>query len=676
MKSIKGFLTVLLSVILITMTVFVSVSSVSALSATVYLSSYSGPPGTTVYVSAGNCTASIAYTITFGSAVVAAGTTSTSGTVNTYFTVPVTTRGVYSVYITTASDTTPAPPAFTVTPQVAISTASGISGDQVTVSGDGFYPTTTITIYFDNTALTPVSAVTSDAYGRFYDAVITIPQSYGGNHTVTASDFGGMSAGATFKIIPKMTLSTGTGAVGSSVTISGTGFAPSSTLSFSIDETVISTSASTNSSGNFSNVAITIPAISGGSHTLLVKDGSGNSLTVDFTVTAAMTVSATNGSVDTNVAIIGKGFLPSSSITVLYDGSSITTTSGLLASDANGSFNTSIQIPASTTGEHLINLTDGTNSISSKFTVSPAATINATSGSVGTAVTITGNGFKGNTKVSVTYNNVQIGTVTTSIKGSFTTNITIPSASTGAHSLVISDATNTQTFSFSIVPTATISSTSGYVGSEVTVNGKGFGSSKSISVKYDSTQVVTSTTDADGAFAASFKAPVSLGGDHVISVSDGTNTKTFKFAMDSTAPASPVLSLPADLTKLDKTATFAWTEVKDPSNVTYNLQISKDAAFSNLVLQKQGLTNPSYTLTTEEKKLKSASKDAPYYWRVKAVDGASNESAWSKSSAFLVGLNLGEWAIYIILGFVAILLGVGGFLLGRLMKPRQKAQQE
>jgi hypothetical protein len=389
-----------------------------------------------------------------------------------------------------------------------------------------------------------------------------------------------------------------------------------------------------------------------------------------------MTVSATNGSVDTNVAIIGKGFLPSSSITVLYDGSSIATTSGLLASDVNGSFNTSIQIPASTTGEHLINLTDGTNSISSKFTVSPAATINATSGSVGTAVTITGNGFKGNTKVSVTYNNVQIGTVTTSIKGSFTANITIPSASTGAHSLVISDATNTQTFSFSIVPTATISSTSGYVGSEVTVNGKGFGSSKSISVKYDSTQVVTSTTDADGAFAASFKAPVSLGGDHVISVSDGTNTKTFKFAMDSTAPASPVLSLPADLTKLDKTATFAWTEVKDPSNVTYNLQISKDAAFSNLVLQKQGLTNPSYTLTTEEKKLKSASKDAPYYWRVKTVDGASNESAWSKSSAFLVGLNLGEWAIYIILGFVAILLGVGGFLLGRLMKPRQKAQQE
>lgn len=671
MKKVKRLLIVLFSFVLITMTVFASVLPVSALSATVYLSSYSGPPGTTVYVSAGNCTASVAYTITFGSAVVAAGTTSTSGTVSTYFVVPITTRGIYSVYITTATDTTPAPPAFTVTPQVNLSKSSGISGDQVTVNGDGFYPNTTITIYFDNTTLTPSSSVTSDSYGRFYDAIITIPQSYGGAHTITASDFGGISAGATFTITPKMTLSTDTGAVGSSVTVSGTGFAPSSTLSFSMDETNISTNASTNSSGNFSSVAVTIPAISGGFHTFLVEDESGNSLTADFTVTAAMTFGPTNGTIDTNVAIVGQGFLANSAITVLYDGSSVTTTSGFLASDVNGSFNTSFQIPASTTGEHLINVSDGTNSINSKFTVSPTATLNPTSGLVGTDVTITGNGFRGNSKVTVTYNNVQIGTVSTSSKGSFNATIPIPSASTGAHSLVISDATNTQTFSFSIIPAATISSTSGYVGSEVNISGNGFGSNKNVSVKYDSTQVATSTTDANGIFTASFKAPVSLGGEHVISVTDGTTTNTFKFAMDSTAPVTPTPSVPADLTKLDKTATFAWTEVQDPSTVTYSLQISRDAAFSDLVLQKQGLTTPSYTLTTEEKKLKSVSKDAPYYWRVKAVDGASNESAWSASSTFLVGVNLGDWAIYIILGFVAILLGVGGFLLGRLMRRRE-----
>jgi hypothetical protein len=669
MKSPKKFLTLLLAILLTALAIVTPLSPVLALSITVTMSPSSGPPGTVIYAYGTNCTAGATYTLYFGSSAITSGIVPAGGTVYTYFGAPVMARGSYSVTITTPSDTTTYPATFTITPQVFLDTTSGSAGNQVTVSGNGFYPNSAITIYFDGVAQTPTSTVYSDYYGQFYGATITVPQTYGGAHIITAGDYGGASLGATYSIIPKMTLSASTGAVGSSITVSGTGFASSSTLSFFIDSTAISMSASTNSAGNFSNVAVVIPATYGGAHTLMVQDGSSNSLTADFTVTAAMTIGPTTGPVDTAVGITGNGFLASHAITFTYDGVGVSPTSGSLTSDAGGSFSTNFKVPASSSGSHVITVSDGTNSISANFTVVATASIGPTSGPVATTITASGSGFKGNGKITITYNSVQVGTATANATGSFTTTFTILSASTGSHSMVITDQTNTQTFSFSVTPAATISSTSGYVGSDINVNGTGFGSNKGVTVKYDSDQVTSSTTDASGTFTASFKAPVSKGGDHVIMVTDGTNTTTFKFAMDSTAPPMPTLSLPANLTKLDKIPTLSWTQVTDPSGVTYTLQISKDVAFNNIILHKQGLTTPSYTITKEEK-LKSASKSAPYYWRVQAIDAASNESTWSTPQTFLVGLALGDWAIYIVFAVVAVMLGVGGFLLGRLTKRR------
>jgi hypothetical protein len=673
MKISKRFLTVLLALILTALAIITPLSPVlAAATVVVGISPSSGPPGAVLYVYATGCTAGSTFTLSFGTTAITSGTVPTGGIVSTWFSVPVLPRGAYDVTVNTTLDSTLSPGVFVITPQVFLNNTSGSSGDQLVISGNGFYPSSAITIYFDGAAQTPTTTVYSDSYGQFYNAAISVPQTYGGTHTVTASDYYGVSSGVTFTIVPKMTLSASTGAVGSSITISGTGFAPSSALSFFIDSTAINMSASTNTVGNFSNVALVIPATYGGTHSLKVQDASSNYVTADFTITAAMTIGPNSGPVDTSVAITGKGFLASHAITITYDGTAITSTSGSLTSDANGSFNANIKVPASSSGSHVITVSDATNSISANFVVSSTATINPTSGTVGTNVTASGSGFRGNSKVTITYNAAQVGTTTASAVGSFSTTFAIPPASTGVHSLVITDGTNTQTFSFSVTFDASISITSGYVGSEININGTGFGANKGVTVKYDADQVTSSTTDASGSFTASFKAPVSVGGNHKITVTDNISTKILNFAMDSTAPPVPALSLPANLTKLDKVPTLAWTEVKDPSGVTYTMQISKDAAFSTLILQKQGLTTPSYTLNKQnkEEKLKSASKSAPYYWRVKAIDAAGNESAWSTPQTFLVGLAIGEWAIYIIFGVVAILLGVGGFLLGRLMRPK------
>jgi hypothetical protein len=52
------------------------------------------------------------------------------------------------------------------------------------------------------------------------------------------------------------------------------------------------------------------------------------------------------------------------------------------------------------------------------------------------------------------------------------------------------------------------------------------------------------------------------------------------------------------------------------------------------VLEKK-LTGSEYTLTREEK-LAAVKRESPYYWSVKAIDGAANESEWSAPGSFYV----------------------------------------
>ena len=84
-------------------------------------------------------------------------------------------------------------------------------------------------------------------------------------------------------------------------------------------------------------------------------------------------------------------------------------------------------------------------------------------------------------------------------------------------------------------------------------------------------------------------------------------------------------------------------------------------------MEKDGLTETEYTLT-EEESLASTEKEAPYYWRVKSIDGASNESAWTYPISFYVGVSwtaLPSWAWYILYALGAVLLGILSFWLIR-----------
>jgi hypothetical protein len=90
------------------------------------------------------------------------------------------------------------------------------------------------------------------------------------------------------------------------------------------------------------------------------------------------------------------------------------------------------------------------------------------------------------------------------------------------------------------------------------------------------------------------------------------------------------------------------------------------------VLEKKGLTASEYVLTGAEQ-LKAMDWETPYYWRVKAIDGAGNEGAWTPPVPFYVGLAgapMANWLKFTLIGLGVVLVGVIGFWVRKIITSR------
>jgi hypothetical protein len=85
-----------------------------------------------------------------------------------------------------------------------------------------------------------------------------------------------------------------------------------------------------------------------------------------------------------------------------------------------------------------------------------------------------------------------------------------------------------------------------------------------------------------------------------------------------------------------------------------------------MVIKKRGLAESQYTMSqTEDEMLESTKKAANYWWRVKAVDGAGNESRWTSVRSFNIGFvsAMADWLKYLLIGLGAlVLLGIAFFV--------------
>ncbi len=391
-------------------------------------------------------------------------------------------------------------------------------------------------------------------------------------------------------------------------------------------------------------------------------------------IAAGMTIDPDEGPVGTEVEISGTDFGSNEDITVEYDGADIDIEDGDTDTNSAGDFDSTIIIPESTEGDHTITVTDESGkAMDVVFTVEPASDISATSGMIGDSVTVSGTGFGDRVDVTVTLDGDEVVTGSTDADGNFSITFKAPVMPAGTYDIEVEDEDNNSgpaEFTIIIVTNVSLGTTTGNIGTEITISGVGFKPDTTVTITYATEPIVvaTPTTDDRGSFAATFKAPPSQYGDHIITASDGENTLTTTFTMESTAPPIPAPLLPEMEIKVEQPVFFDWGDVTDDSlPVTYTFQLAKDKNFTDILLEEE-LTISEYTMT-EEAELESTKKEAPYWWRVRATDSAANESGWTTPGSFHVGVafTMPTWAIYLLIGLGGLLLFVLGFWLGRRM---------
>jgi hypothetical protein len=293
--------------------------------------------------------------------------------------------------------------------------------------------------------------------------------------------------------------------------------------------------------------------ISGSSTSTLIKS------VATFTVTPGATLdplSPATGPAGTLVQITGSNFPASATLVIKYDDTPIAITSGDTVTKSSGILISTITIPSSSaTGTHTISVTAGTNTATKTFTVTASATLDAlqpASGPAGTDVSISGSSFPVSTQIVFKFDTTTItpssGDASTRASGIFSSHVTIPQSTAGAHTITVTVGSGTVTATFTVTGTASatlspLSPTSGLAGINVTVNGTNFPASTALVFKFDTatlTPTGSTQTDGSGSFTSIITVPSgATAGSHTITVTAGSSNATAAFTVTGTTTTTP-----------------------------------------------------------------------------------------------------------------------------------------
>jgi hypothetical protein len=542
----------------------------------------------------------------------------------------------------------------------------GVVGAEVAILNIGGYGTGEYQIYWGDAR----QLLGQGSTAGITNVTFIVPESARGKQKVTLK-LGANVYDGEFTVLPSIKTGAKEGYVGSSLSISGSGFNANETnIEVTYGGTTVASGIASDGKGNW-QITLAIPPTRGGAVTI----DAGSSLTpvteVDnrsFTVLPKMDINPIAGGVGTLVMANGTGFGTSESgIAIVFDGLKVKTG---IAADSKGTWQSSFYVPTSAKGRHRINSSGDTTADAAvsgvTFSVSPALKLELVSGQLGDIIKVgddfwaSGIGFEENESgIQVTFDGVMLASsITADAKGTWAVQLKVPLTSRGKH--IIDAAGNTTKAgdvadsTLIVSPQMEINPASGGIGSDIVVKGTGFSANQSLVVTYDSTQVVSSqNVDGKGNFQVTFKVPKGKSGNHLVTVTDASGSVASAiFKTETTPPPVPKQISPEVGSKfgmVGKTVVaFGWTGVEDPSGVSYEMEISSSPDFTGTMLRKESLNEPQYTLAEDE-----ALPDGSYYWRVKAIDGAGNESNWSAGHLFTIGGQL--WVFGVIFGAVIIL---------------------
>ncbi|MDP7415649.1 MAG: hypothetical protein QF906_02235 [Dehalococcoidales bacterium] len=441
---------------------------------------------------------------------------------------------------------------------------------------------------------------------------------------------------------PVITISPELGAAGTMVTIAGMNFESyrgDEVYIFFDDDEIPTSPLVVPQAGSFS-FSFNIPGSAvPGKHWMKVKTESTTLASAMFTVPEIeIELDVVRGPVGTRVTIDGKGFAADKVVTFYYYNRARETL-GSKPATSTGEFSYTFTVPDSPTGTHRIAIENAEgDSAEATFKVLPLVVLNPLSGAVGAILAVSGTGFGSRRDIAIYFKYDEVAYAKTDEYGRFeVASFNVPTVKQDTYYVTVEDENgSTAKIEFTVVAEASLDKATGSVGTELFVSGTGFTVGRTVAVRYDDVVVVEVTADNDGAFQATFQVPAGRYGRHTITVTDEVNTRQFVFIMESEAPPVPGLLLPGDNQEVMANVNFDWQNVTDDSPpVTYHLQVARDEDFTSIVREKENLTDSEYALSGVER-LTADEKETPYYWRVKATDGASNESQWSTPRLFFM----------------------------------------
>jgi hypothetical protein len=331
-------------------------------------------------------------------------------------------------------------------PTITLGPSAGFVGSTVYVNGTGFPVSSVVTLWFNDSSGNDhelCAACAVSASGNF-SLHYTVPAATNGTATITAYG-AGASSSAIYVVESRQQLSAVSGSPGTVITVTGTGFDPTSTLTYRFGATTPGGTCNghgTSATGGFT-CNFRVPTLPYGTYLATAADDSGNlaTISVNFLLTPGGSSAPGSGPVRSTVTITVNGFPAFAPLEVLWDPGLPTST--VLATPLTGATGTAtahVAVPPSAFGDHTIEVYYSTTVLEKfSFFVLGSLSMAPSSGYVGeTGISTTGLGLPANSTVTLYWDpgtavNSTLGGAPTAANGTFTASFAVPSASRGAH---------------------------------------------------------------------------------------------------------------------------------------------------------------------------------------------------------------------------------------------------
>ena len=500
-------------------------------------------------------------------------------------------------------------PVFYFTPTITSFTpTTGGSGETITITGTNFIGTTSVT--FGGTEATSFTVVSATSITAVVASGTT------GVIVVTTTAGSATSSGIfIFTLAQSITsFSPTSGAVGTTITITGKGFTGATSVKFGGTEAT--------SFVVVSATSITAVVASGTTGTIVVITPGGTATSSGtFTFIQAPTISSFTPSTSgagVTITITGTNLAGATSVT--FGGTAATSFVVVSATSITA------VVASGTTGTISVITPGGTATSSGTFTFIQAPTITSftpTTSGAGATITITGTNFTGAT--SVTFG----GTSATSFVVVSAASITavVANGATGTISVTTPGGTATSSVTFTFIPAPTITSftpTTSGAGATITITGTTF--TGATIVKFGGTAATSFVVVS----ATSITAVVATGTTGTISVTTpgGTATSGGTFTFIQVPTLVDLVYPKNDTTNIPLNLIFKWNKVSTATR--YRIHISTVSTFATFVKD---------TIVTDTTfKANGLNVNTKYYWRVSGIN-LGGEGLFSTIRAFTTGTN-------------------------------------